>query len=356
MGTNKKSLDPLLPVRHPQMSFFVCDILDAAPKSDTASMAHPMFSLSTRPDHKVRHYEYKDLVMEIRPSAIGMATVHDRDVLIYCISQCMAALNQGQKISRNLRFKAHDLLVVTNRETSGSGYKGLLNALERLQGTQVKTNISFGDGDTGDRVFSFIDEGRVTRKGRKGRAENVEIILSDWLFQAIREKGGDILTISRDYFRLRKPLERRLYELARKSCGTRNKKWSMTLQTLHHRSGSQSTFPEFKRMVKVIIDNQDHIPDYTFDLEDETVHFRPREELHAKLGLNVTDELDDAGPRLKTQTLENARKDAQGHDIYAIESDWRSMIEATGQKPDSPDGAFIGYVRWFVQKHGPASR
>jgi hypothetical protein len=31
---------PLLPLRHAQGDFFVCDIFDAAPKGDMASMAH----------------------------------------------------------------------------------------------------------------------------------------------------------------------------------------------------------------------------------------------------------------------------------------------------------------------------
>ena len=48
---------PLLPDRQEQGDFFVCDIFDAAPKGDMASMAHPIFSLSTKPDHRVRRYE-----------------------------------------------------------------------------------------------------------------------------------------------------------------------------------------------------------------------------------------------------------------------------------------------------------
>eukprot|EP00521_Asterionellopsis_glacialis_P004760 CAMPEP_0195279666 /NCGR_PEP_ID=MMETSP0706-20130129/20606_1 /TAXON_ID=33640 /ORGANISM="Asterionellopsis glacialis, Strain CCMP134" /LENGTH=53 /DNA_ID=CAMNT_0040338221 /DNA_START=24 /DNA_END=181 /DNA_ORIENTATION=- len=52
---------------------------------------------------------------------IGLATVHDRDVLIYCISQVMAALNDGKQVHRTLRFKAYDLLVATNRPVAGTG-------------------------------------------------------------------------------------------------------------------------------------------------------------------------------------------------------------------------------------------
>ena len=98
--TEKKERSPLLPVRHPHRDFFVCDIFDAAPKSDMASMEHPLFTLSTKPDMTPRRYETNGSWLEIKPSSIGLATVFDRDILIYCISQCMAALNEGRQVHR----------------------------------------------------------------------------------------------------------------------------------------------------------------------------------------------------------------------------------------------------------------
>ncbi len=110
-----KERSPLLPDRHPQQDFFVCDIVDAVPKGDMSSMEHPVFSLSTRPDTRPRRYERGENWIQISPSPLGLATVHDRDILVYCISQCMAALNDGRKVSKKMRFKAYDLLVATNR-------------------------------------------------------------------------------------------------------------------------------------------------------------------------------------------------------------------------------------------------
>ena len=82
----KLERSPLLPDRHPEPDFFVCDIFDAAPKSDTASMEHPLFTLSTKPDMNMREYGSEESVwLKLSPSPIGLATVHDRDVLIYCI-------------------------------------------------------------------------------------------------------------------------------------------------------------------------------------------------------------------------------------------------------------------------------
>ena len=90
-----------------------------------ASMEHPIFSVSTKPDFNKRSYEHGNAILRVAPSPNGLATVHDRDVLIYCISQIMAALNSGQKVSQVVRFKAYDLLVATNRGTDGRGYEQL---------------------------------------------------------------------------------------------------------------------------------------------------------------------------------------------------------------------------------------
>ena len=78
---------PLLPDRCLQG-----DIFDAVPKADMASMEHPIFSLSTKPDTRVRKYEHNGIKIVIKPSIDGLAMVHDRDILIYCISQCRSAL------------------------------------------------------------------------------------------------------------------------------------------------------------------------------------------------------------------------------------------------------------------------
>ena len=40
---------PLLPDRYPQQDFFVCDVFDAAPKGDMASMEHPLSAYPPNP-------------------------------------------------------------------------------------------------------------------------------------------------------------------------------------------------------------------------------------------------------------------------------------------------------------------
>ena len=237
---------PLLPDRHPTQDFFVCDIFDAVPKGDMASMEHPVFSLSTKPDRRQRRYELQDRFVEITPSVLGLATIHDRDILIYCISQLIAAANEGREITSKVRFKAYDLLIATNRMTNGQAYEALKSALERLRGTTISTNIITGGVEQLD-VFGLIDRAKIVRQSREGRMQEIEVELSDWVFNAIR--SNEVLTLHRDYFRLRKPLERRIYELARKHCGTKTE-WRIGLKRLQNKCGSSSSVREFKRLVQ----------------------------------------------------------------------------------------------------------
>ncbi|WFE92638.1 replication initiator protein A (plasmid) [Roseibium porphyridii] len=345
---------PLLPDRHPTGDLFVCDVFDAAFKGDTASMEHPIFSLSTKPDHRKRHYEHDGKFIEISPSADGLATVHDRDILIYCISQLMLASNRGEAIQQTVRLKAYDLLKATNRMTSGPGYEGLKAALKRLGGTRINTNITTADVEQWDE-FGIIERSRIVRETRDGRMQEVEIKLSDWVFNAIRAR--EVLTLNRDYFRLRKPLERRLYEIARKHCG-QSARWNIRLETLQKKTGSNSTQKEFRRLVQNIVQanaGHDHFPDYQIFLEEDLVTFRPKAGFSNRFLPNADDGGFDAQAiRLPSDIHEVVRREAKGYDLYMLETNWREMLTKKQSKPANPVGSFRAYVRWYVKEHGPA--
>jgi len=251
-------MNPLLPDRYPNRDFFVADILDAMPKDDMASMEHPMFSLATQPDIKPRHYERNGNSITITPSVLGLATIWDKDILIYCISQLMAGINLGREPSQVIRITAHDLLVSTNRETGGVNYQRLVSAFERLQGTQISTSIKT-NGETIKRGFGLIEWWEIVEKSEDdSRMAGIEVKLSDWLYNAVL--GTELLTINREYFRLRGGLERRLYEIARKHCGPQPK-WSIGLKALYDKSGAKSTEKLFKsRVKKIAVANV--LPDY----------------------------------------------------------------------------------------------
>ncbi len=335
---------PLLPERYPTPDFFVCDFLDAAPKGDMASMEHPIFSLSTKPDHRIRRYDHGATYIEIKPSADGLATVHDRDILIYCISQLMASINAGEAVSSVLHFKAHDLLKATNRMTNGQGYEALKAALERLSGTRISTNIITGGQETFE-TFGIIERAKIVRETREGRMQEVEVKLSDWVFNAIQQH--EVLTLHRDYFRLRKPLERRMYELARKHCG-KKEEWKISLSLLQKKCGSASTEKEFRRLVTKIVEEDarfQHMPDYSVTLdESDMMTFRSRGTVPSSQGLAPAEVR-----ALNPETYNDARVVAPGWDVYGLEREWRSWIT---EAPYDPNAAFIGFCKKWYERRG----
>ncbi|MEP0144408.1 replication initiator protein A [Marinobacter alexandrii] len=336
--------NPLLPDRRQQGDFFLCDIFDAAPKGDMASMEHPVFSISTKPDLKPRRYENGNSFIEITPSVKGLATIHDRDVLIFCISQIMSALNEGKAVSQTVRFAASDLLTATNRPNGGESYDRLKQALERLGGTQISTNITTGGEEVLD-IFTIIDKARIVRQTRDGRMQEIEITLSDWVFNAINAK--EVLTLSRDYFRLRRPLERRLYEIARKHCGVQ-REWKISLEKLRTKCGSASSLKEFRRLLSGIIEKDRqfaHMPDYSIDLDGEFVWFKNR----GSVPQPVVEIFDSPLPSF---AHEDARSAAPGWDPRHLEQEWRMWCGGEEIEPKHPLRHFIKFCTSWYEKRG----
>lgn len=338
----------LLPDRYPQHDLFICDVADAVLKDIMQEMEHPFYSLSKKPETNVRRYEHNGNWLEVTPSVKGLATIYDKDILIYCISQIIAKLRQGEKVSQHVQINSRDLLRFTNRGTAGKDYKALCEALDRLAGTRISTNIRSGDEEQYD-SFGLVDAASVRRKyGLDGRLLWCRVKLSDWVFNAIQ--SNEVLTLHRDYFRLRKPLERRVYELARKHCGAQPE-WKIGLDRLLKKSGSQSSIRRFRQMIAELA-HSDHLPDYEvrFDRERDQVVFTNRG------GVRAQKSAPSAGSAaalvaLASETYEQAREVAPGWDIYYLEREWRDWIT---ESPRNPDRAFIGFCRKWYERRGPA--
>ncbi|OWK47340.1 RepA [Fimbriiglobus ruber] len=171
--------------------------------------------------------------------------------------------------------------------------------------------------------------------------------LSEWIYNAVTKH--EVLTLHRNYFRLRKPLERRMYEVARKHCGQQDE-WAVSLDLLRKKCGSASSDKEFRRLVSLICDEDaqhSHMPDYAVRLDDATVRFTNRNTMKAVTA--IPDPI--LFPVLDSETYHEARIVAPGYDVYALEEQWREFWFASG-KPDlkSPDAAFIGFCKYRHQK------
>jgi len=327
----------LFPIRHPQKDFFILDFSDVVPKDDTASMEHPLFSLATKPDMRHLVYHNGENKLEITPSGLGLPTIFDKDILIFCVSQLMHMKNRGEKIGKRVRFSARELSIATNRPIGGNHYKRLEQAFKRLQGTQFVSNIRTGE-KIETRIFSLVDEGGFVRTAdEKFRLDYCELVLSDWLMRAI--EAAEVVSISSDYFRLRRPLERRIYEIARKHCGNQ-KRWHIKLSNLQDKTGSNAPLKKFRLNIRQIIEDN-HTPFYKLELTSEDlVIFRPRQ--------NKT--IISADIALPDWAEDKAREIAQekGWDYYVLRSNWMGFAhEATskGNPPQNAGAAFVAYCK-----------
>lgn len=333
---------PLLPARHPQANLFICDVADAVIKSDMASMEHPIFTLSKKPIREVKRYEHGDVVLEVSPGPKGIANIYDKDILIFAISQIMAAKNEGRPYSREIMFQARDFLEFSNRHTGGHDYDLLRDSLDRLDSTRLRTSIKTGGEETWE-AFGLIDGAKIKRKRQDGRVTEWGLRLSEWLFKAI--EANEVLTLHPDYFRLRKPIERRIYEIARKHCGAKES-WQIGLKKLQKKCGSSDALRNFRLAVRALCDF-DHLPDYSVNMSDDMVSFRNRAPALALAGLGYT-------AKLRPETLQAAREAAPGWDVYVMEQEWRewvvALLEQGMEPPRSPDSAFVGFCRKWATR------
>ena len=329
----------LLPERHPNLDFFVLDIADAVPKDDMASMEHPLFSLATKPD--MRHLEYRngETILKIRPSSLGLPTIFDKDILIFVISQLMARKNKGDEIGDTVRFSMRELCIAINRPIGGDHYKRIENAIDRLQGTQFVTNVKTGK-EKERRTFSMIDEGGMVKNEEFSRNDFCEIKISRWLMRAI--EANEVVSISRDYFRLRRPLERRLYEIARKHCGS-SARWQISLTNLQDKTGSNAPLKKFRHNLREII-TSDVTPFYRFELDArDLVIVRPR-----TAPAELVDDI-----KIPAWADEKARDIARdlGWDYHALRENWIGFAKYETAKGNPPKNVGAAFVAWCRKQH-----
>ena len=335
-------LPPLLPERHPQRDFFIADIFDSLPfKDDMATMEHPLFSLSTKPDKRALTYTQAGSTIEIQPSYWGLPTIFDKDVLLYVGSQMMDRINRGETPPKTIRLSLHDLLVVTNRRTSGEGYKLIKNSLNRLTGSLIRTNIKTGNRRQ-EGFFHILESSHLIESTRvKGRVISVEITLSDWYYHSLIAR--QVLTIDRDYFRLRKSIDRRLYEIARKHCGSQHQ-WSIQLDSLLAKSGSRDVLKKFRAAVK-LLEKENHLPEYkvSYNRELDQVTFINRNV--KALDKPQQGELDLPPAEMPPDMVEEVRVIDQKLDPYSLWSEWQEWNRGNGNQLMDWKRAFVGFCR-----------
>jgi plasmid replication initiation protein len=246
-------------------------------RDDGELMAYPWFSLQkqarTEPIEFVKkHDNGAETYIRVKGTRDGIATIWDKDVLIYAQTIIVERQNRMLPVDRVVTFKVHDFLKTTQRGTSKSDYDAFRKALKRLHGTVIETNITSG-GVIEDCGFGWIESYRFRRRETAGglTMASVEITLAEWLFRAL-VTDRRMLAITPAYFGLTGGVERRLYEIGRKHVG-RSDYWYIGLDNLHQRMGVLAPLPKFKFMLKQI-ERAQPLPDFLVRLEDEPERLR----------------------------------------------------------------------------------
>ena len=247
--------------------FFLDSPLMAEVRGERSLMAYPFFSLSKGKWTKPLAYKTDAVSIEIVPNANGAATIYDKEIVLYIASLMIAKLEAGEEVSPDFYFTAHDLFCVTGNNPSARSYARLSQALERLQGTQIKTNIETG-GQGQEGYFSWLSEAllyysRSEDGKRERRLKAVRVRLCDWLYRAIL-RDRQVLDYAGTYFQLG-PVERRLYEIARSSCS--DGPYEIELDELRLQLGYQNSLPHFRHALKGIAEHNS-IPDYMISLTE----------------------------------------------------------------------------------------
>lgn len=235
-------------------------------RGERSVMDFPFFALSKVAVHKPLVYEQQNVKIEIRPSATGIATMYDKEIILYIASLMAQEISRGGEVGQDFTFTAHDFFRITGvARPSKRDYQRFTDALERLQGTQIKTNIRTGSQqDKG--WFSWLAEAAanyVTLPNGDEQMRVVKVRLCAWLYRAI-QRDGHIYSYHHDYFRLG-TIERRLYEIAHCHCD--GEAVEMPIEMLSAKVGSTASLSKFKQHLKEV-ESDDRLPEYEVSLKD----------------------------------------------------------------------------------------
>lgn len=340
----------LKPLRYPQGDLFVCELTDVILKDDMASMEYPFYSISKKPDREPQRFTHGENWIEIRPSAKGKPTIYDKDIIIYIISQIAAATGRGDPTPRKVEMDPYSFLVFTQRRTGGRDYDAICDMVERLDGTRFRTNVKTGDIQT-DTWFGMLESVELTSHPKTGKLLKLTVTVSEWLAHAIENR--DLLTLNPDYFRLRRPLERRLYEVARKRAGSQERGVRLKLANLKKLCGSSAELREFRRMIGQIIRDHasdDLFPDYTLAFEDDLVIVTPKPEFLRRIA--SPDERAAQALTLKSHSHEDAREILGGWCPRDVESRWRAWVAAESISVKDAHAHYLDFCKKYREKRG----
>jgi len=265
-----------------QLDLFVTLPGDIPTHDEQEMMERPFFSLSKQRrsepiDYSVQNGATTVTVNVTAPVEIGIATIWDSDILIWAVSQLREAKAKGKPTSPHFKVPLYELLRGIDRPTGGDEYRRIVEALERLSATLIRTNIRQGKKKRPE-GFHWIERYSAPTDDQ-GRSAGVEFTISDWLYEGVLNDRL-VLGIDRAYFKLTGGIERWLYRVVRKHGGHQSAGWAFTMKQLHHKSGSTQRLADFAKELRRTVERQ-RLPGYWLELHknsegEEVLHFTER--------------------------------------------------------------------------------
>ena len=127
-----------------------------------------------------------------------------------------------------------------------------------IQTLTLKTNLR-GEENTYTELFGIVDRASMVRRNSLERRHGgallgCSVVLSSWIQEALEARR--VLTLHGDYFRLRQPLERAVYQLVRKHCGEQPE-WRVGLPRLQAKVGSSRQRRDFRGEIRKLASRWD---------------------------------------------------------------------------------------------------
>ena len=150
-----------------------------------------------------------------------------------------------------------------------------------------------------------------------------------------------MLTLHPDYFRLRTPLEKAVYQVVRKHCGEQDG-WRIGLEKLHAKTGSASPMYKFRYQVRTALsrNGDDDFLDYRIGLDGgnlvSSYVAEPR---------RITADTQIRHRRLTARTLDILRRERPDLDAGEMERKWRKWAAKQKGTCRNAQAAFLGFCR-----------
>lgn len=256
--------------------FFAPVFYDISAKDSRGIMDVAPFKLSKnkkRQSTTIR-YELGEGFIEVSSGNAGMASVWDYDIVLMAISYLTEAMNRyregkGEKPPQVFRPHVSDVLKFCRRDNGGTQKKTIVDALERLSTTHVKierVETIKGKKKIVNQGDNLIGPYKTISSASTKKVEFIEFKVPDWVYDEITKGDSpDVLTVHPDYFLIEPGVARFIYRLARRSAGKDSAEWNF--RTIYERSGSESSFGEFCRLVRKAITAND-LPEYHLSESD----------------------------------------------------------------------------------------